>query len=277
MFGKRMIAMVLAVVLALGGARGAAAQPEIEALIFQNAGVASNGFHACGELGYTRVLTRVESTFQGLMQSQSWDLVIIEMPFDIVTQKELVAQLLEDHVAAGGRLLVNFNNLDEWPRLQRLLGVRDAIEMLTPQDVLPTTPRHASYPPPGDTFPWLQSAWTDSGDRLVPSSVGIAVGLFRDGSVSMVLANDGRTIVNGFDWDSYPTVVFFAKHEIAYIMSCRADLDQSTGAAVLDIFDFLRFQDLFFQQDPLANMSFDANFDIFDFLAFQNAFVQGCQ
>jgi hypothetical protein len=277
MLWKRMIAMVPAVVLALGGARGAVAQPEIEALILQNSVASSRGWQASGELGYTRSLVQTESGFLQWMQAQTWDLVIIEMPFDIITQKALVAQLLEDHVAAGGRLLVNFNNLDEWPRLQRLMGVSDAIEQLTPQDVLPTSPRHASYPPPGDTFPWLQAAWTDSGDRLVPSSTGIAVGLFKDGSVSMVLANDGRTIVNGFDWDSYPPVNFFAKHEIKYIMSCRADLDQSTGAAVLDIFDFLRFQDLFFQQDPLANMNFDSNFDIFDFLAFQNAFVRGCQ
>lgn len=277
MFWKRILTVVPAAVLAFGGAHAANGQAEIEVLIFQNAGVASAGWHAAGELGYTRTLTRTENGFLQWMQSQAWDLVIIEMPGDIITQKETVAQLLEEHVAAGGRLLVNFNNLDEWPRLQGLLGVDEATERLLPQDVLPTIPRHASYPPPGDTFPWIQTVWPDSGDQLVPSSTGIAVGLFRDSSISMVLANEGRTLVNGFDWDSYPVVTFFAKHEIEYIMACRADLDQSTGAGVLDLFDFLAFQNLFVHQDPLANMAFNSSFDIFDFLAFQDVFVAGCK
>jgi hypothetical protein len=257
----------------------ARAQPEIEALIFQNAGVASSGFHACGELGYTRILTRTENNFLEVIRMQSWDLVIIEMPFDIITQKALVAQLLEDHVAAGGRLLVNFNNLDEWPRLQRLMGVSRTQELLVPLNVLKTTPRHASYSISVPVFPWITNPWTDSGDHLTPDGNGIVVGQFEDQSAAMVLSNDGRTVVNGFDWDSYQggPSTRLARVQIEYMMACRADLDQSTGEKKLDIFDFLAFQDLFIRQDPLANMVFDPSFDIFDFLAFQSAFVNGCQ
>lgn len=57
---------------------------------------------------------------------------------------------------------------------------------------------------------------------------------------------------------------------------CRVDLDQSTGAGVLDIFDFLTFSNLFAMQDPRADFEPDCVFDIFDFLAFSNEFARGC-
>jgi hypothetical protein len=277
MLWKRMIAMVPAVVLALGGARGAVAQPEIEALIFQNAGVASSGFHACGELGYTRILTRTENNFLEVIRMQSWDLVIIEMPFDIITQKELVAQLLEDHVAAGGRLLVNFNNLDEWPRLQKLMGLESVRSYGTAKDrVIPGDPVHPSW---GIlTMSSTSSPWPDAGDELAPSAGSHIASQFTDLTIASVVGDSTRTIVNGYDWDSFfqSTGVAIAKVQIEYIMRCRADFDHSTGVGVLDIFDFIEFQDLFVGQDPRANLNFDKQFDIFDFLMFQNAFVSGC-
>jgi probable HAF family extracellular repeat protein len=71
---------------------------------------------------------------------------------------------------------------------------------------------------------------------------------------------------------------------VAYVLlpieSCMADCDQSTGAGVLDIFDFLCFQDLFVAGDPYAcdcdTSTGPLVCDIFDFLCFQNAFVAGC-
>jgi predicted outer membrane repeat protein len=62
--------------------------------------------------------------------------------------------------------------------------------------------------------------------------------------------------------------------------SCAADCDWSTGLGVLDIFDFLCFQNAFVKGDPLA-CDCDTSTglgvcDISDFLCFQNAFAQGC-
>jgi hypothetical protein len=62
--------------------------------------------------------------------------------------------------------------------------------------------------------------------------------------------------------------------------SCYADCDTSTGIGVLDIFDFLCFQDSFVRMDPYAcdcdTTTGQGVCDIFDFLCFQNAFVAGC-
>jgi outer membrane protein assembly factor BamB len=62
--------------------------------------------------------------------------------------------------------------------------------------------------------------------------------------------------------------------------SCFADCDQSTGPGVLDVFDFLCFQDSFVKGEPYAcdcdTSTGPGVCDVFDFLCFQNAFVSGC-
>jgi Bacterial Ig domain len=61
---------------------------------------------------------------------------------------------------------------------------------------------------------------------------------------------------------------------------CYADCDQSTGPGVLDVFDFLCFQNSFVSGEPYA-CDCDTSTgmgvcDVFDFLCFQDAFVGGC-
>ena len=66
--------------------------------------------------------------------------------------------------------------------------------------------------------------------------------------------------------------VFLARYSIG--STCYADCDQS---GVLDIFDFLCFQNSFVLGEPYAcDCDPDPACDIFDFLCFQNAFVAGC-
>jgi hypothetical protein len=56
-------------------------------------------------------------------------------------------------------------------------------------------------------------------------------------------------------------------------VGCYADCD---GNQVLDVFDFLCFQDAFVAMDPYADCDGNTVFDVFDFLCFQDAFVVGC-
>jgi V8-like Glu-specific endopeptidase len=49
-----------------------------------------------------------------------------------------------------------------------------------------------------------------------------------------------------------------------------------TGEGMLDVFDFLCFQDAFTLMDPYADCDGNTTFDVFDFLCFQDAFVTGC-
>jgi hypothetical protein len=58
--------------------------------------------------------------------------------------------------------------------------------------------------------------------------------------------------------------------------SCYPDCDQGSGVGVLDVFDFLCFQDAFVSGDPYADCDGNSVFDVFDFLCFQDAFTLGC-
>jgi probable HAF family extracellular repeat protein len=76
----------------------------------------------------------------------------------------------------------------------------------------------------------------------------------------------------------------FAGKEAAFILTpeaaCYADCDTSTGVGVLDVFDFLCFQNAFVSGDPYAcdcdTSTGPLVCDVFDFLCFQDAFVAGC-
>jgi len=105
------------------------------------------------------------------------------------------------------------------------------------------------------------------------------------GEQTRALASDGigGVFVGGETWGSMATPMFGQKDAFVTRFSdgsCYPDCDQSTGAGVLDIFDFLCFQNAFVSGDPYAC---DCNTatgpgvcDMLDFLCFQNAFVAGC-
>jgi len=57
---------------------------------------------------------------------------------------------------------------------------------------------------------------------------------------------------------------------------CYADCDEASGAGVLDIFDFLCFQNAFVNGDAFADCDGSQTLDILDFLCFQDSFVMGC-
>jgi hypothetical protein len=61
---------------------------------------------------------------------------------------------------------------------------------------------------------------------------------------------------------------------------CYADCDASTGTGVLDVFDFLCFQNRYAVNDPYAcdcdTSAGPGVCDLFDYLCFQNAFGAGC-
>ena len=55
--------------------------------------------------------------------------------------------------------------------------------------------------------------------------------------------------------------------------SCYGDCDSN---GVLDIFDFLCFQNAFVAGDPYADCDRDGQWTLFDFVCFQSEFVAGC-
>jgi hypothetical protein len=96
----------------------------------------------------------------------------------------------------------------------------------------------------------------------------------EDLNIGLVTLRDGR---EGYDAENFSNVAF---PRMRVEVVCAADCDTSTGAGVLDVFDFLCFQDLFVQGDPAAcdcdTSTGPGTCDVFDFLCFQDLFVAGC-
>jgi hypothetical protein len=70
-----------------------------------------------------------------------------------------------------------------------------------------------------------------------------------------------------------PTMGALGDIEAPEAGACYADCD---GNTVLDVFDFLCFQDAFVQGEAYADCDGNTVLDVFDFLCFQDAFVTGC-
>lgn len=99
-----------------------------------------------------------------------------------------------------------------------------------------------------------------------PLDVDIVYELFvHDDGTGPVLLAGGQSRLAGTG------VPFLARWNPA--APCPAD---ASGDCVLDMFDFVAFQNLFMAGDPRADFDGDGEFTIFDFLAFQNAFDLGC-
>ena len=110
--------------------------------------------------------------------------------------------------------------------------------------------------PDGMDWSQLLTAYDGSG-----GGVGIDIAAAGLGEVNFVriTAGDGETP----DIDAVSVVR----------AACEADVD---GNGVLDVFDFLEFQNLFGDGDGRADCDGSGQLDIFDFLCFTNLYVGGC-
>ncbi len=103
---------------------------------------------------------------------------------------------------------------------------------------------------------------------------GAAAGTPRGTAVRFAAIGDGGPS------STEGNVLAFDNVGVRPLAGCYPDCDPSTGVGVLDIFDFLCFQNRFVNMDPYAcdcdETTGTGVCDIFDFLCFQNAFVGGC-
>ncbi len=191
-----------------------------------------------------------------------------------------------------------FSNYDNQPTISNSIFFENAPDQITPMTGSNVTVSHSNvqngYPGTGniDADPLFTDPLGPDGILGTPDDNFLP----RFGS-PVIDAGTNAAVFNplGFDYAGQPRVVddrFTPDTGLgtapivdmgAYEFqppTCYADLDHSTGVGVLDLFDFLRFQDLFVMNDPLAcqvDRSTGPNIcDIFDFLAFQFEFATGC-
>jgi Beta-propeller repeat len=102
----------------------------------------------------------------------------------------------------------------------------------------------------------------------------------NDCAYGVAVDDAGNAYIGGATQGSFGGPSAGGRDAILARFGCFADCDQSTGAGVLDIFDFLCFQDNFISGEPYAcdcdTSTGPGVCDIFDFLCFQGALLGGC-
>ena len=236
--------------------------------------------NAAALAGITVDLRLPDSDFAGLtatLNNPDYGMGIISNPccfFDAGTPAALA-----NFVANGNTVHFSYWDLDTNPTIQAALGVASAVDFFNPRPVF----SHVGHPSwgavssvPVDPAP---SPWFDNGDTMTPAAGGTVVGVFDSvgsGQGAIVVANGNRTLVNGFDYDSMDTatVTDLVAAQLAWLPKpgC-ADCINLQGCTV---FAYLCFLNLFGAGDPCADLDGNGVLDIFDFLAFQNVFAMRC-
>ena len=135
----------------------------------------------------------------------------------------------------------------------------------------------------GDTVRWT---WVSSGHNVVSDAPGAfssgptaPTGTVFEVVFDQSLLSATPVANNRYSYRCDPHVHYGMVGDVTVLESCYADCD---GSGVLDLFDFLCFQNSFVNSEPYAcdcDITTGTNppvCDIFDFLCFQNAFVVGC-
>ncbi|GIW74590.1 MAG: hypothetical protein KatS3mg103_1112 [Phycisphaerales bacterium] len=107
---------------------------------------------------------------------------------------------LDNFVAAGNRVHFSFWNLDASPALQSTLGVTGAVDFFAPRPVFDNA-GHPSWGSAASPVTVEADDWNDNGDALMGDEV-VSTFDSTSGDGATVVANDNRTLVNGFEYDS---------------------------------------------------------------------------
>lgn len=175
-------------------------------------------------------------TFNTLLGSASWDLVVVDCPS---TPPGSWTTLI-NYISGGGKVVMSFWYLNGEPDLASAFDVTAAGSFNTPRDVHAWDASHPIFNSPsavGDLTAWSDQ-WADDGDALIPinGAQGLAgfTALPSVGQAAIVLGNGGRTIYNGFVFDEFSDSdgIPLVANEIAYLLGA-APVIPAPGALLL--------------------------------------------
>ena len=154
------------------------------------------------------VVTEAESgDFVSLLEAGGWDIVALDFPSTGPTGPWQRA--VAGYVEAGGRLTISYWRMNDSLVFAEVLGASVVATLATmpatyawePEHPIFNTPERLELPTDWDDL------WGDNGDRFDPIGDTIAVaGLTEepsDGQSVVLVAHDGRVIINGFLFDDY--------------------------------------------------------------------------
>ncbi|MFI4916317.1 MAG: GC-type dockerin domain-anchored protein [Phycisphaerales bacterium JB060] len=189
---------------------------------------------------------------------------------------------LADFIARGNKAHLSYWELDADPVLQDIFNIRSAFDFFVPQEVHDNAGHPSWADAESPVRPLPRSPWGDNGDFLTVTTDAQIVSTFASttGEGATAVANDGSTLLNGFDYDSMEDdrIQALLAAQANWLIGslgpiCYPDFDED---GQLSIFDFLAFQSAFDSGDPAADCDEDGELTLFDFFCFQNLFAAGC-
>ncbi|MFN0059846.1 MAG: hypothetical protein ACKVX7_15415 [Planctomycetota bacterium] len=165
-----------------------------------------------------------------------WDVVVIDCPSNGMDLT--VAQAIAEYIANDGRAIIGFWDLDgagggpifpaPGDTLRAAFGIAGATDYFSPLPVFTWDAGHPIWTTPNVVSSPLSptfDSWADDGDRLSGVPGTTAVGGFVDmagapSESAIVIANNDRTICNGFIFDSFESalIVPLLVNEITYLL-----------------------------------------------------------
>lgn len=181
---------------------------------------------ALTNLGLPFTLTVDSASFEAELAITVAPLVVVDNPSNLLTAN--ASLLLADYIDNGGSVLLSYWDLDTDLTLQTAFGVASAFDFTIPQEVFAWEDTHPIWndPSPLVSVPvGVGDPWIDDGDTMTVGVDAEALGGFLGatpaaGQAGIIVANDDRTIVNGFTYDQldFTSALALVENEITFLL-----------------------------------------------------------
>jgi hypothetical protein len=243
--------------------------PGTAVLYYNDYNIATDSFgEALGNLGIVPTFTDTPETFETLLQSGNWDLVIA-IHQDSSGGSGVFVDELADYVAGGGRAI----GID-WtgtlaPVFRASASGNENLTTITPS-------AHPIWDGIAGPVAISTTGWGVFSLGLVSNGDGHVEGSFENGNGAIVIGNGDRTIFNGPLQDTYDSEsagTRLAENEIAFLLDAVISCDANNNG-IYDVQDPRAFA---LQCESTASASCDLNHDGGYTRADVRAFQQQCR
>jgi extracellular elastinolytic metalloproteinase len=199
-----------------------------KALYFGQSVDFSHGETALLNLGFDTTSVSDFTPFQTSLNTGSWEVVVVEVYGNAFS--DAVATDVANFISGGGHILFYYWDMDGSSTassaaiLRSAFGASTTTDFFTPMPVYPWDTGHAIFNSPNSVGTLTvagDNGGNDNGDRVEPAAGATALGGFTvaqtTGEGAIVVANDGRTLLNAFGPDDMNDIVPLLENEIAFL------------------------------------------------------------
>ncbi|MFN7146575.1 MAG: putative metal-binding motif-containing protein, partial [Myxococcota bacterium] len=229
---------------ALTGALAPLARAE-DIVLYDDNSSRHNGRNALVALGYSYT-TANSSNFVTYLNSGTYEVAVVDMPSNLPTGAWQTA--LSNFVSRGGKVVMGYWVFQGDSTLNTLFSCQSASSLSYPGPLYRWDSSHPIFTTPYavPNITAYADMWADDGDELrATGSATLLMGYSSTSSASrgaIALANSGKTLYNGFLWDSYSgdsdgdgtaDIVELIANQIYFLIhgGCDADDDGYDAAA----------------------------------------------